>query len=94
MDRNRTEKSWELFEGRVRKKWRRLTDEDLDAIASRRDHLEGKIHERYGFAQERIRKEVDDWSRWQTLETGPERVHAASKNNPGVRSRRLRMTTP
>jgi uncharacterized protein YjbJ (UPF0337 family) len=92
MDQNRMKKSWDLFKGRVRKKWRRLTDEDLEAIAGRRDHLEGKIHERYGFAQEHIRKEVDDWSRWQTFETGPERVpltlaRRGEQKQSGIRAR-------
>jgi uncharacterized protein YjbJ (UPF0337 family) len=74
MDWNRIEESWDFFKGRVRGKWCRLSEEDLETIAGRRDQLEGKIHERYGFAEEHIRKEVDDWSRWQTLENGPERA--------------------
>jgi uncharacterized protein YjbJ (UPF0337 family) len=74
MDWNRIEASWDLFKGRVRKKWSKLTDEDLKVIAGRRDLLESKIHERYGFAEEHIRKAVDDWSRWQTLEIGPQRA--------------------
>lgn len=77
MDWSRIEGSWNLFKGRVRKKWRRLTDQDLEAIAGRRDRLENKLHERYGFAEEHIRKAVDDWSRWQTLEIGPERAPLA-----------------
>jgi uncharacterized protein YjbJ (UPF0337 family) len=32
----------------------------LQAI-SRRDQLEGKNQERYGYAQDQVRKEVDDW---------------------------------
>jgi uncharacterized protein YjbJ (UPF0337 family) len=27
----------------------------------RRDPLEGKIQERYGYAKDQVRKEVDDW---------------------------------
>ena len=39
----------------------KLTDDDLTAINGRRDQLEGKIQERYGYAKDQARKEVDDW---------------------------------
>jgi uncharacterized protein YjbJ (UPF0337 family) len=71
---NRIEESWDVFKARVKKKWCRLTNEDVEVIAGRRDKLESKIRERYGFAEEHIRKEIDDWSRWQTFQTGPERA--------------------
>lgn len=77
MDWNRIEGSWDLFKNRVRKKWCKLTDEDVEAIAGRRDQLEAKIQERYGFADEDVRKAVDDWSRWQTFKIGPERAPLA-----------------
>jgi uncharacterized protein YjbJ (UPF0337 family) len=56
---------WKLAKGRVKEKWSRLTDDDLNVIDGRRDRLEGKIQQRYGFAIEHVRKEVDDWVRWQ-----------------------------
>ena len=31
----------------------------------RRDQLEGKIQERYGYAKDQARKEVDEWSKAQ-----------------------------
>jgi uncharacterized protein YjbJ (UPF0337 family) len=39
----------------------RLTDDDLDVIAGKRDQLEGKIQERYGKANDEARREIDDW---------------------------------
>jgi uncharacterized protein YjbJ (UPF0337 family) len=38
----------------------KLTDDDLDRIAGKRDQLEGKIQERYGIAKDRVRRDVDD----------------------------------
>jgi ElaB/YqjD/DUF883 family membrane-anchored ribosome-binding protein len=32
-------------------------------IEGRREQLEGKIQERYGYTKERVRKELDDWYR-------------------------------
>ena len=45
----------------VKEKWGKLTDDDLTAINGWRDQLEGKIHERYGYAKDQVRKEVDNW---------------------------------
>ena len=61
MDWDRVEGGWKQFTGKVKEKWGKLTDDDLTAINGRRDQLEGKIQERYGFAKDQVRKDVDDW---------------------------------
>ncbi|CCE97881.1 Hypothetical protein SFHH103_03389 [Sinorhizobium fredii HH103] len=48
MDWNRVEGNWKQFKGKVKEQWGKLTDDDLDQIAGKRDQLEGKIQERYG----------------------------------------------
>jgi len=65
MDKDRIKGSAQQAKGKVKEKWAKLTEDDLDIIAGRRDRLEGKIQQRYGFAIDHIRKEVDDWVRWQ-----------------------------
>ena len=49
------------MEGRIKEKWGKLTDDDLNVINGRRDQLEGKIQERYGYAKDQVRKDIDDW---------------------------------
>ena len=49
------------MKGRVKERWGKLTDDDLRAIAGRRNQLEGTIQERYGYAKERARREIEDW---------------------------------
>jgi uncharacterized protein YjbJ (UPF0337 family)/ElaB/YqjD/DUF883 family membrane-anchored ribosome-binding protein len=61
MDWNRVEGNWKQVKGQAKEKWGQLTDNDLNVINGRRDQLEGKIQERYGYAKDRARKEVDDW---------------------------------
>jgi uncharacterized protein YjbJ (UPF0337 family) len=63
MDWNRVEGDWKRMKGKVKEQWGRLTDDDLTAIDGRKDQLEGKIQERYGYAKDRVRKEIDDWYR-------------------------------
>ena len=45
----------------VRKKWGKLTDDDVDVIAGKRDILLGKIQERHGIAREEAEKELKAW---------------------------------
>jgi uncharacterized protein YjbJ (UPF0337 family) len=56
------EGKWKQFKGTVKQKWGRLTDDDLDVIAGKRDQLEGKIQERYGITKEEAKKQIDDWN--------------------------------
>jgi uncharacterized protein YjbJ (UPF0337 family) len=61
MDWNRVEGNWKQMKGKVKAKWGDLTDDDLDSIGGRREQLEGKLQERYGYAKDQARKEIDDW---------------------------------
>ena len=62
MNWDRIEGDWKQFTGKVKEQWGKLTDDDLTVIKGKRDQLEGKIQERYGYAKDRVKKEVDDWS--------------------------------
>src|SRR4029079_633363 len=44
--------SWKELGGRVREQWGKLTDDDVDIIAGRRDRLVGLIQQRYGTLKE------------------------------------------
>lgn len=72
--------SWREVKTRVQRKWRKLTDDDLDLIDGRRERLERKILQLYGFAPDHVRKEVDDWVRWQA--TRPRRSQLRSSLAP------------
>ena len=62
MDWNRIEGDWKRLKGNAKEQWGRLTDDDLAAINGRREQLEGKLQERYGYAKDRIKREIDDWA--------------------------------
>ncbi len=59
---NRIEGDWKVFKGKVKEQWGKLTDDDLEVIAGKKEQLEGKLQEKYGYAQDRIRSEVDDFA--------------------------------
>ena len=61
MNWDRIEGNWKQVTGRAKVQWGKLTDDDLDIIAGRRDQLAGKIQERYGVAKDQADKQVSEW---------------------------------
>lgn len=49
---------WKQVTGKVKEKWGKLTDSDLNVIEGRQDQLVGKVQERYGIAKEEAQKQV------------------------------------
>jgi uncharacterized protein YjbJ (UPF0337 family) len=47
----------------VRRFWGKLTDDDLDRIAGKREQLAGKIQESYGIGQDEAERQLTDWER-------------------------------
>lgn len=107
MDWTRVEGNWKQMKAGVKERWGKLTDDDLTAIAGRRDQLEGMIQERYGYAKERAQREIEDWYRSmesnlaeqleslrsgiQNLSSTVERI--ANEQIPRARSRRQKLST-
>lgn len=54
--------NWKQFTGKAKENWGKLTDDDLQVVAGKRDQLIGKVQERYGIAKEEAEKQVDDWA--------------------------------
>ncbi|MGA2228002.1 MAG: CsbD family protein [Syntrophobacteraceae bacterium] len=61
MNWDQIEGNWKQVKGVVREKWGKLTDDDVDVIAGKRDILLGKIQERHGIAREEAEKELKAW---------------------------------
>jgi uncharacterized protein YjbJ (UPF0337 family) len=62
MNWDRVEGSWKQFTGKVKEKWGSLTDDDIATINGKREQLEGKLQERYGYSKDQVKREVDDWA--------------------------------
>ena len=59
MNWERIEGNWREMKGKLRSKWARLTDDDLENIAGKKDVLLGRLQQRYGFHKERAEREID-----------------------------------
>ena len=53
---------WAQLKGKVREKWGKLTNDDLDQIQGRAEQLVGRIQARYGIARDEAKRQVDAWS--------------------------------
>jgi len=61
MNWERIEGNWTHFKGNAKRHWVKLSVEQLDVIAGKRDQLAGKIQEVYGVSKEIAEKQVSAW---------------------------------
>jgi len=52
------EGKWKQIRGHVKEWWGKLTDDDLDRIAGKRDKLVGLLQEKYGWAKQNAEDEL------------------------------------
>ena len=55
------ENNWTEFRSNIRQHWEKITDNQLDMIAGKRDHLTGKIQVMYGVDREEAENQLSDW---------------------------------
>jgi len=61
MNWDRIEGNWKQFKGSAMQQWGRLTEDQLDVTAGKREKLVGKIQETYGISKEESEKQVSSW---------------------------------
>lgn len=69
MNWDRIEGNWKNFKGQIKEKWGKLTDDDLDRAAGKRDQLAGRIQERYGIAKDEADRQLTEWTDKQREDT-------------------------
>jgi uncharacterized protein YjbJ (UPF0337 family) len=58
------EGNWTQYRNQVKAQWGKLTDNCLDVIAGKRDHLAGKIQEAYGIGREEVEKQLKAFEKY------------------------------
>ena len=53
--------NWMQFKGKVKERWGKLTDDDLDIIEGRQEQLIGKLEQRYGIAKEEAERQFREF---------------------------------
>jgi len=59
MNHDTIEGNWKQLKGKVKEQWGKLTDDDIDIIAGKRDQLLGRIQQRHGLAKAEAEQQVD-----------------------------------
>ena len=80
MNWDRIEGAWKQYKGRVKVKWGKLTDDDLDVINGKREQLVGRLQERYGIAKDAAELQTDEFLKQFTeSESQPEKARKATQ---------------
>ncbi|HEY6514028.1 MAG TPA: CsbD family protein [Burkholderiaceae bacterium] len=61
MNWDRIEGNWREFKGKAKEQWGKLTDDDFDVIAGKRDQMVGRVQKAYGVTRDEADKQVRDW---------------------------------
>ena len=67
------EGNWKSAKGKVREQWGKLTDDDLDVIAGKRDQLVGSIQKAYGRTRDEAEQEVTAYEKQHHNDTSASR---------------------
>lgn len=54
---------WSQLSGKLKEKWGKLTDDDVNQLDGHRAYLVGKLQERYGIAKEKAEVQVKEFER-------------------------------
>jgi uncharacterized protein YjbJ (UPF0337 family) len=63
MNQDTLQGNWKQMKGKVKERWGKLTDDDLDVAEGRADQLAGLIQERYGIAREEAERQVREFGK-------------------------------
>ncbi|HSI55673.1 MAG: CsbD family protein [Ramlibacter sp.] len=63
MNHDRIEGNWKQVKGKLKEQWGKLTDDDLDIIAGKREQLLGRIQHRHGIAKDEAERQVETFER-------------------------------
>jgi uncharacterized protein YjbJ (UPF0337 family) len=63
MNEDKIKGQWKQLRGKLRSRWGKLTDDDLDVAEGNTDYLTGKIQERYGIAKDEAKEQLRAFER-------------------------------
>jgi len=61
MNQDILEGNWKQFKGKIRERWGKLTEDDLDVINGRTEQFLGRVQERYGIARDEAERQLSEF---------------------------------
>ncbi len=75
MNWSQMEGQWKQVKAELKSKWAKLTDDDVQNLAAKKDDLVGKLQERYGILKDEAERQVDAF----VATFGPDRTKSQNK---------------
>jgi uncharacterized protein YjbJ (UPF0337 family) len=61
MNWDQIEGQWHQVKGNLKSQWGKLTDDDVQSIAGKKEKLLGVLQQRYGVVKDEAEKQADAW---------------------------------
>ena len=61
MNEDKIKGQWKQLSGKVKSKWGKLTDDDVQVAEGNSEYLTGKVQERYGVARDEAKRQVAEF---------------------------------
>ncbi|QNN45609.1 CsbD family protein [Thermomonas brevis] len=61
MNEDRIKGQWKQVTGKVKARWGKLTNDDVQVAEGNEEYLAGKLQERYGMAKDEAKREVNSF---------------------------------
>ncbi|MCB0405554.1 MAG: CsbD family protein [Bdellovibrionales bacterium] len=61
MNKDQIKGNWEQIRGDIKKRWGKLTDNDIMEVKGNLEKLQGKLREYYGYTKEQVRQQIEDF---------------------------------
>ncbi|HZX91853.1 MAG TPA: CsbD family protein [Rudaea sp.] len=63
MNEDRIKGQWKQLAGKLKEKWGKLTDNDLQRVDGSSEYLAGRLQERYGIARDEAKKQISEFEK-------------------------------
>ena len=63
MNNDKIQGQWKQLAGKLKAKWGKLTDDDVQVAEGNSEYLAGRIQERYGVAKDEAKRQIDEFDR-------------------------------
>ncbi|HEX5352853.1 MAG TPA: CsbD family protein [Rhodanobacteraceae bacterium] len=63
MNEDKIKGQWRQLHGKLKSRWGKLTDDDLDVVDGSSEYLAGKLQERYGIARDDAKRQLRDFEK-------------------------------
>ena len=63
MNKDAAQGGWTELKGKIKTKWAKLNDNDIDELKGNMEQIAGKIQKTYGYAKEKAEQEYRDFKK-------------------------------